>query len=86
MKLIRISSTWCVSCIITDKIWKELKNEYSYEFIEYDYDLDEDELKKYQLGNILPIIIILKDDREVKRIIGEKTKNEIKSIIDSIGV
>lgn len=86
MKLIRISSTWCVSCIVTDKIWKELKNEYPYQFTDYDYDIDEEELKQYEIGNILPVIIILKENKEITRIIGEKSKSEIKKIIDSIEV
>lgn len=86
MKLIKISSTWCVSCIIMNKVWKELKEEYPYDFIEYDYDLDEEEVKKYEIGNTLPVIIIIKNNKEVNRIIGEKPKKEIKTIIDSFEV
>ena len=77
MKFVRISSTWCVSCIIMNKLWKELKEKYSdFEYIEYDYDLDE-EAKSYNVGNILPVIIIYKNDVEIKRIIGEKSKKDL---------
>ena len=77
MKLVRISSTWCVSCIIMNKLWNQLKEKYpEFEYMEYDYDLD-DEAKSYEPGKILPIIIILKDNKEIKRIVGEKSKNEL---------
>ena len=76
MKLVRISSSWCVSCIVMNKIWRELQEKYpEYEYIEYDYDIDD--VSEYNVGNILPVIIIYKDNKEIKRIIGEKTKQEI---------
>ena len=84
MKIVRISSSWCVSCIIMNKIWKELQEKYSdIEYIEYDYDLD-DEAKKYNPGNILPVMILIKNDEEIKRIIGEKTKQEVFKEVEEI--
>lgn len=77
MKLIKISAIWCPSCLIMEKVWSEIKDTYpDFEYISYDYDLD-DESDSYSPGNILPVIILLKDDEEVKRFIGEKTKEEI---------
>ena len=77
MKLIKISAIWCPSCLIMEKVWNQVKEEYpNYEYISYDYDLD-DESDSYNPGNILPVIILLKDNEEVKRFIGEKTKDEI---------
>lgn len=77
MKLIKISAIWCPSCLIMEKVWNQVKEEYpDYEYISYDYDLD-DESDSYNPGNILPVIILLKDNEEVKRFIGEKTKDEI---------
>ncbi len=71
MKLVRISSTWCVSCIVMNKSWNKLKEQYpDFEYFEYDYDIDD--ISKYNVGNILPVIIVYKDNNEVKRIIGEK--------------
>ena len=76
MKLVRISSTWCVSCIIMNKLWNELKETYKdLEYEEFDYDMDD--VEKYNVGNILPVIIIYKDDKEIKRIIGEKNKKDL---------
>lgn len=77
MKLIKISAIWCPSCLIMEKIWNQIKDEYKdFEYISYDYDLD-DESESFNPGNILPVIILMKNDEEVKRFIGEKTKEEI---------
>lgn len=86
MKLLRISAIWCSSCIITYHIWKELKEKYpSFTFEELDYDSDEEEIKKYQIGKIIPVIIILNDKNvEIGRIIGEKSKKKIIKTIDSL--
>ncbi len=83
MKLVRISSSWCVSCIVMNKIWRELQEKYpEYEYIEYDYDIDD--VSEYNVGNILPVIIIYKDNKEIKRIIGEKTKQEILKEVEDL--
>ena len=78
MKVVRINAMWCPGCLISKSIWKELENEFpKNEYIDYDYDLDEEEIEKYNVGEILPVVIIFDKDKEVKRIIGEKTKKEL---------
>lgn len=78
MKVVRINAMWCPGCLISKSIWKELENEFpKNEYIDYDYDLDEEEIEKYNIGDILPVVIIFDKDKEVKRIIGEKTKKEL---------
>ena len=86
MKLIRISATWCSSCIITYQTWEEIKKEYpSFSFQELDYDIDEDTVSKYKIGKIIPVIIILdNNDVELGRIIGEKSKKEIIKTIEDL--
>ena len=39
---------------------------------------------EYNVGDILPVIIIYKDNTEVKRIIGEKSEKEIFSEIEDV--
>ena len=81
MKIIRISSMWCSSFIVTYNDFNKLKAIYDYEFIELDYDFDD--IEKYNVGYILPVIIVLdNDDNELTRIIGEKKYEDIKNIID----
>ena len=78
MKLIKISAIWCPSCLIMEKVWNELKRELSnIEFISYDYDLDDEEVENYKVGEILPVIILEKDNTEITRFIGEKSKEYI---------
>ena len=35
MKFVRISSTWCVSCIIMNKVWKQLLDKYPITYVGY---------------------------------------------------
>ncbi len=82
MKIIRINAIWCGGCIVMHKVWKQIEEDYpNIEMIEYDYDMDEEEVKKYEVGNILPVAIFYKDNQEVARLNGEKTKEEIEDII-----
>ena len=81
MKLIRISSMWCTSCIVTYPIWNELKQEYpNIEFEELDYDMDD--ISNEQVGDILPVIILKNNEKELTRIIGEKSKLEIIKVLE----
>ncbi|MFV0250125.1 MAG: thioredoxin domain-containing protein [Bacilli bacterium] len=85
MKIIRVSAVWCVSCIVSHKMWLELKEKYpDFEFLDYDYDLDLDQIEKYQIGTIIPVIIFLKNDNEILRITGEKNKTEFFKIIEEV--
>lgn len=85
MKLIRISALWCPSCLVTYNIWNEIKEKYpDFEYIEFDYDSDEEIIQKYEIGKVIPVIIILKDDKEITRIIGEKKKKEVFEIVDKV--
>lgn len=66
------------------KVWKEIKEEYpELNIIEYDYDLNEEEIKPYNVGDVLPVIILQKGEKEI-RLIGEKTKKEIIKGIEEI--
>ena len=78
MKIIKINAMWCPGCLITKSIWQGIEQEYPHhEYINLDYDLDEEEIAKYKIGDILPVVIIENDNQEIKRIIGEKNKKEI---------
>ena len=78
MKIIKINAMWCPGCLITKSIWQEIEKEYpTHEYINLDYDLDEEKIAKYKIGDILPVVIIENNNQEIKRIIGEKNKKEI---------
>lgn len=84
MKIIKIGAMWCPACLIMNKRLKEIENKYSIEIINYDYDIDEEIVNKYNVGEVLPeIIFINENDEEVKRLIGEQSIENISSIIES---
>lgn len=78
MKIIKINAMWCPGCLISKSIWNEIEKIYpNNEYINLDYDMDDKIAEKYNVGDILPVVIVEKDNKEIKRIIGEKTKKEI---------
>ena len=85
MKIIKINAMWCPGCIISKSIWNEIESTYpNHEYISLDYDLDEDVVEKYNVGDILPVVIIEDNNKEIKRIIGEKTKKEIMTEVSGL--
>jgi len=83
MKYILISAIWCPSCIIMrPRYQKLLKNNVTFQ--ELDFDDDEDEIEKYNIGKTLPVFIALKDDKEVLRIVGEKSEKELNKLLEGI--
>ena len=84
MKIIRINAIWCSGCLSMKKIWKDIEKEYpDLDITTYDYDMDEEEVKKYNVGKILPVVIFIKNNVQ-KRLIGEKKKEEIIEVIKEL--
>ena len=79
MKIIMITAIWCSSCIIMKSRFNEVKKDKDIEVISLDYDLDD--IEKYNVGEILPIFIKEKDGKEIDRLIGEHSKEEIEKFI-----
>lgn len=84
MKATRVSAIWCPACIIMRPIYDEICSEYNIESIELDFDIDEEEVNKLNVGKILPVFILYNNNNEIVRIIGEKTKEEIIEIIKGV--
>lgn len=85
MKIIKVSALWCPACLITNKALDKIKDEYKdIEIVSLDYDYDEEEVLKYNVGTILPELIFFINDKEVKRIKGEKNYKEIKEVIGDL--
>lgn len=85
MKVIKITALWCSGCLIMNNVWNQVLKQKDIETISLDFDSDEDEVQKYNPGDILPVFIFMKNDKEVKRIVGEKTVSEMLQIIEEIG-
>lgn len=77
-----VSAIWCPSCLILKKNLKKIaKKNPNLKINTLDYDFDEEEVKKLNVGKILPVIIKNKDGKE-ERLIGEKTYEEIEVFIN----
>lgn len=81
MKIVKISSLGCPSCIIMNNVINKVRNEYDIEIKELDYDFDD--VEKYNPGKILPVLIFYKNDNEMARLCGEHKKEEIINILES---
>ncbi len=84
MKIIKISAIWCPGCLVMKKIWKNITNDYhNLEIIELDYDMNSEEVKKYNPGKVLPVVIFLDDNNnELERLIGEQKETTLRNYID----
>lgn len=81
MKIIKITALWCPSCLIMNDLINDNINS-NIDLISYDYDMDEEDIKKYNVGTVLPVLIKLdEDNNEVSRLIGEKSKKELLEFI-----
>jgi len=79
MTVIKISALWCPACILTGNALKKLKEVYDFELRELDYDFDD--IEEYHIGDILPVVIFVKDGKEVDRLNGEKNYKQIEEVL-----
>jgi hypothetical protein len=54
------------------------------DFIELDFDMDEEDVESLNIGNTLPVCIMIKEEKEVKRVIGEKKVKDIEKIFEDL--
>jgi hypothetical protein len=81
MKVIRVSAIWCMSCLVMRNRWNKFFSSHpEIEIIDYDFDEDQEEIKDYNVGNVLPVMIILENDQEVERVTGEKSLKQLEKI------
>ena len=69
-----------------NKTISKIRKEYEIDYEELDLDMDEEEAKKYNPGNKLPVFIILDNDKEVTRFTGEYSYDEFKNKLIEVGV
>lgn len=83
MKIIKIGAIWCPGCLVMKKVWNNINNKYNLDMLELDYDMDHDTVLKYNVGDILPVIIFIsKDGTELDRLVGEQKEENITMLID----
>ena len=86
MKILKFNAIWCSGCLVMKKIMKEIEELYpNIEIESYDYDIDEEQVKTWNIGEIIPVLIFVdENNKEISRLIGEKTKKEIIKEIERI--
>ncbi|MCM1370577.1 MAG: thioredoxin domain-containing protein [Clostridium sp.] len=86
MKILKFNAMWCSGCLVMKKTINEIKELYpDIDIIDYDYDIDTLEVEKWNVGTIIPVMIFLdKNDNEIIRLKGEKSKKEIIKVIEEI--
>lgn len=83
MKIVRVTAIWCMSCLLMRNRYDKIFKAYHIDQV-IDLDFDEDDVTTYEIGQILPVVIVYKDDKEIMRIQGEKSKKELKKIFESL--
>lgn len=82
MKVIKINAVWCSACLVMNNNWNKILKNYDIETISYDYDMDEEEIEKYNVGDILPVFIFYNNDKEIYRFCGEKSYKELVELVE----
>ncbi len=86
MKLVKIGAIWCSGCLVMNKVWNKLIKEYNFSYETYDIDMDEDEVEKYNVGEKLPVFIVMENDKEIKRFIGEYSYSDMVNNLREVGL
>lgn len=83
MKIIKIGAIWCPGCLVMKKVWNNIQRDIQVDIVELDYDIDSNEVIKYDVGKILPVVIFVdKDNNELERVIGEQKEEKLRELID----
>ena len=86
MKILKFNAVWCSGCLVMKKTIEEIEDLYpNIEIESYDYDMDQEEVEKWNIGEIIPVLIFVdENNNEISRLVGEKTKKEIIKEIERI--
>ena len=83
MRIIKIGAIWCPGCLVMKKVWNNIYKNYDLDVVELDYDFDSEEVVKYNVGNVLPVIIFVdKSGNELERLVGEQKEKDLTLLID----
>ncbi len=83
MKIIKIGAVWCPGCLFMKKIWNNIIKNNNLDILELDYDIDNEEVNKYNVGKVLPVVIFIdKGGNELERLIGEQKESNLMEVIN----
>ncbi len=83
MKLLSFKAVWCPACLVMKPILNNISKKYQITMENYDYDMDSEMVEKWNIGNILPVLILIdENEKEINRLIGEKSEKEVEVFIN----
>ena len=83
MKIIKIGDIWCPGCLVMKKVWNNILKDYNLDIVELDYDMDSEEVGKYDVGKILPVVIFVDNNgNELERLVGEQKESKLIEVIE----
>jgi len=74
------TADWCDPCKKVKPIVQEINKDSIIKFQLIDVDLEMELVKKFEIRSV-PTFILLKDSKEIKRITGAKTKEQLEEFI-----
>lgn len=83
-KAMLVTALWCPSCLLMRPRYQYVLNYYGIDYEELDFDMDSEKYAPYQIGDTIPIFILLEDQQEVLRIIGEKSMADLMKMIKDV--
>ena len=88
MKFVKITASWCLSCILMKSKIESFESRFidGVEIINLDADQNKEGIKNYNIGEKLPVYIIFNGDKEVVRLIGEKGNKDLEKFFIEGGV
>lgn len=87
MKLIIVSAKWSSLCNNIEDLKERLVKNNDITIKEYDYDFDSEKIKYYNVGQMVPLFILLDDnDNEITRVMGKKSYDEINNLLEKYRV
>lgn len=81
-KALLITALWCPSCLLMRPRYQAVLAEFGVTVEELDFDMDGVRFDAYKIGTTLPVLILFQSEKEVNRIVGEKTKVELIDILE----
>lgn len=87
MKLIIVSAKWSSLCNNIEDLKERLVKNNDITIKEYDYDFDSEKIKYYNVGQMVPLFILLdNNDNEITRVMGKKSYDEINNLLEKYRV